>query len=110
MPASLVLEALCQAGSYLILESTDRELRAVLLSVAQVAFGPLPEPGDELVVEGRISSLSSEAALFSGRVLVEGRTVLEAEDILCGLMAADRLEPSSVTGARLDLMRRRVTA
>ena len=37
MPPTLVLEALCQAGTWLILESTGFERRAALLSVADVA-------------------------------------------------------------------------
>src|SRR5688500_12335074 len=48
MPPPLVLEAFCQAGTWLIMIATERRKRAALLSIGSVEFlGPV-EPGDVL--------------------------------------------------------------
>ncbi|HET8627099.1 MAG TPA: hypothetical protein VFL91_06755 [Thermomicrobiales bacterium] len=91
MPPPLALEALCQAGTWLIMISTERRKRAALLSVGAVDFlGPIV-PGDVLELEGLVDSMNDEVAVISGRVTVEGRSVLEAREIMCVLIDADDL-------------------
>ena len=91
MPPPLALEALCQAGTWLIMITTERRKRAALLSIASVEFlGPII-PGDILDLEGTVDSMSDEVAVISGRVSVDGRAVLEAREIMCALIDADRL-------------------
>lgn len=92
MPPPLILEALCQAGTWLIISSTEMRKRAALLSIASVEFGASVRPGDVLDIEGLVDSMNDEIAVLSGKVTVEGRTVLEARDIMCALMDADTLE------------------
>ena len=91
MPPPLVLEALCQAGTWLVMITTDRRKRAALLSIASVDFLEYPRPGDVLEIEGTVESMSDEVAVVSGRVEIDGRTVLEAKDIMCTLIDADDL-------------------
>ena len=91
MPPPLVLEALCQAGTWLVMITTDRRKRAALLSIASVDFLDYPKPGDVLEIEGTVESMSDEVAVVSGRVEIDGRTVLEAKDIMCTLIDADDL-------------------
>jgi 3-hydroxyacyl-[acyl-carrier-protein] dehydratase len=91
MPPPLALEALCQAGTWLIMISTERRKRAALLSVGSVDFlGPIV-PGDVLELEGLVDSMNDEVAVISGRVTVEGRPVLEAREIMCVLIDAGDL-------------------
>ncbi|HEX5506490.1 MAG TPA: hypothetical protein VFW96_27985 [Thermomicrobiales bacterium] len=91
MPPPLALEALCQAGTWLIMISTDRRKRAALLSVGAVDFlGPIV-PGDVLELEGLVDTMNDEVAVISGRVTVDGRPVLEAREIMCVLIDADDL-------------------
>jgi 3-hydroxyacyl-[acyl-carrier-protein] dehydratase len=91
MPPPLALEALCQAGTWLIMISTERRKRAALLSVGAVDFlGPIV-PGDVLELEGLVDSMNDEVAVISGRVTVEGRPVLEAREIMCVLIDAGDL-------------------
>jgi 3-hydroxyacyl-[acyl-carrier-protein] dehydratase len=92
MPAVLVLEALCQAGTWLIIASTNRRKRATLLSIASVSFLQPVRPGDVLTIEGTVNSLSEEMAVISGHVAAGGICVLEATDIMCALIEADSLE------------------
>lgn len=91
MPPPLVLEALCQAGTWLIMISTDRRKRAALLSIASVSFIDDVRPGDVVVLDGRVESMTDEIAVLSGRAHVDGRTVLEATDIMCALIDAAQL-------------------
>lgn len=94
MPSPLVLEALCQAGAWLVMITTDRRKRAALLSIGSVAFLDEVRPGDVLEIEGLVDSINDEVAVVSGRVGVDGRTVLEAKEIMCVLIdAADLEEP-----------------
>ena len=103
MPPPLALEALCQAGTWLIMITTERRKRAALLSVASVEFlGPIV-PGDVLELEGTVDSMNDEVAVISGRVTVGDRVVLEAREIMCALMDADRLADLDDT-ERLQLM------
>jgi 3-hydroxyacyl-[acyl-carrier-protein] dehydratase len=103
MPPPLALEALCQAGTWLIMITTERKKRAALLSIGSVEFlGPIV-PGDVLELEGTVDSMNDEVAVVSGRVTVDDRVVLEAREIMCALMDADRLADLDDT-ERLQMM------
>lgn len=106
MPPPLVLEALCQAGTWLIISSTECRKRAALLSVGSVAFLADVHPGDVLQLEGTVDSMSEETAVISGRVTVDGRPVLEASDIMCTLIDAGDLEDLESTGRMQQLLTR----
>jgi 3-hydroxyacyl-[acyl-carrier-protein] dehydratase len=91
MPAPFVLEALCQAGTWLVMITTERRKRAALLSIGSVEFLGEVVPGDALQLEGSIDSMSDEVAVISGRVTVDERPVLEAKEIMCALIDAEDL-------------------
>jgi len=91
MPAPLALEALCQAGTWLIMITTERRKRAALLSIGSVAFHGDIRPGDVLMLEGIVDSMSDEIAVLSGTATVDGRVVMEARDIMCILIDASDL-------------------
>jgi 3-hydroxyacyl-[acyl-carrier-protein] dehydratase len=91
MPPPLVLEALCQAGTWLIMISTERRKRAALLSVGEVEFLGDVVPADVVELEGTVESMTDEMAVLSGRAVVDGRTVMQAKDIMCALIDASTL-------------------
>ena len=91
MPPPLVLEALCQAGTWLIMISTERRKRAALLQIAAVSFLGDVRPGDMIELERHVSTMSDEIAVLSGTATVDGRAVMEATDIMCALIDADDL-------------------
>jgi 3-hydroxyacyl-[acyl-carrier-protein] dehydratase len=91
MPPPFVLEAFCQAGTWLIMITTDRRKRAALLQVGSVTWGRDIKPGEVLVMEGTMSSFGEETAVLSGTVKVDGETVLECEDVMCALIDASDL-------------------
>jgi 3-hydroxyacyl-[acyl-carrier-protein] dehydratase len=106
MPAPFVLEALCQAGTWLIMITTERRKRAALLSVGSVDFLDDVRPGDVLELEGTVDSMSDEVAVISGRVTVGGRAVLEAQEIMCALIDAGDLEDVEETARMQKLLTR----
>ena len=91
MPPPLVLEALCQAGTWLVMITTERRKRAALLSVGSVEFHGPVRPGDVIELEGTVDSMSDEVAVVSGRATVAGEPVLEATEIMCALIDASDL-------------------
>lgn len=93
MPPALIFEALCQAGTWLVMTSTDFDKRAALLSVDSLEFGPRPvHAGDTLQIEGFVDSIGPEVAVLSGSVRVNGDLVLAAQRIMCALLPAAELE------------------
>jgi 3-hydroxyacyl-[acyl-carrier-protein] dehydratase len=106
MPPPLVLEALCQAGTWLVMLSTELRKRAALLSVGSVDFLGDVRPGDVLELEGSVDSMGDEVAVVSGRVVVGGQSVLEAKDIMCVLIDAGDLEDVEDTRRMLKLLTR----
>lgn len=52
MPAGLVLEALCQAGTWLVMSSMDFAQRAALLAMESITVGAPVRPGDVLDIAG----------------------------------------------------------
>ena len=91
MPPPLVLEAFCQAGTWLIMISTERRKRAALLQVGSVAWHRPVRPGDVLMLNGAIDSFGEETAVLSGTVTVDGETVMDATEVMCALIDADTL-------------------
>jgi len=103
MPPPLVLEAFCQAGTWLVMITTERRKRAALLSIESVEFLGDVHPGDVLDLEGKVESMGDEVAVLSGRAVVDGRVVLEVRDVMCALIDADTLADLDDTG-RLQTM------
>jgi 3-hydroxyacyl-[acyl-carrier-protein] dehydratase len=106
MPPPLILEALCQAGTWLVMISTERRKRAALLSIGSVEFLDDVRPGDVVELEGWVDSIGDEVAVVSGRATVDGRTVLEAGEIMCALIDADTLENLDDTERMQNLLTR----
>jgi len=77
--------------------TTERKKRAALLSIGSVAFLRDVRPGDVLILEGEVDSMSDEVAVVSGRVTVDGEAVLEAGEIMCALIDADDLADLDTT-------------
>ena len=91
MPPPFVLEAFCQAGTWLILITSELRKRAALLQVGSVTWHRDVRPGEVLVMEGTMSSFGEESAVLSGAVTAEGSLVLECEDVMCALIDASDL-------------------
>ncbi|WP_431963200.1 hypothetical protein [Nocardia sp. bgisy134] len=98
MPFGMALESLCQAGAWLVLLSSDHRLRAALLTVGEVTMHRDITPGDTLRLHAEVVSIQGNAAIVDGRVEVAGRPVLDARNIMCALIDAERLDDPADTG------------
>jgi 3-hydroxyacyl-[acyl-carrier-protein] dehydratase len=105
MPSYLILEALCQAGTWLVLESTGRGRRAALLSVGSVEVASTVQPGEVLTMSVTTTGIGTDTAVVSGTVEVGPRLVLRAADVMCALIDADVLEAAAGTAVLGDLLR-----
>lgn len=96
-PEPLMVEALCQAGAWLIMLTTNFEQRAVLLSADSITFHKRVVPGDELVLYGSVDSLHDNAAVFSGHGRVNDEIVMQMSYMMCSLVDAAELEDVECT-------------
>lgn len=92
LESALVLEALCQAGTWLIMLTTEHRKRAALLQIGSVEFAGAARPGDAVVLDGVVESMSDEMAVLSGTATVDGVVIMRADDIMCALIDAGDLQ------------------
>ncbi len=91
MPPPFVFEALCQAGTWLVMLTTERRRRAALLSAGTVDWLGSVRPGDVLELDCRVDSMGEGSAVVSGRATVDGQPVLEAREVMVALIPAEDL-------------------
>ncbi len=101
-PPLLILEALGQAGNWLLLLSSDLHTMGMLAAIGSVSFGAPVHRGDMLELVGAVDVLRDDAATMSGEARVGGRVVLDARDLMCALIDAERLESRSSLESRRD--------
>jgi 3-hydroxyacyl-[acyl-carrier-protein] dehydratase len=108
MPPPFVLEALCQAATWLIIITSERRKRAALLQVGSVTWHRDVGPGEVLDLIGEIEegSWGEQTAVVSGRVESGGELVLEAHEIMCALIDADTLADLEDTRRLGDMLSR----
>ena len=81
MPGVLVVEALAQAGGYLLFSRVeDREGKLIYFSgIDNCRFRKPVIPGDQLVFEVEVVAVRRTYAKIHGRALVDGEVVCEAD-------------------------------
>ncbi|KUJ38735.1 hypothetical protein ACZ90_69415 [Streptomyces albus subsp. albus] len=91
LPAPLLLEALCQAGGWLVMGSTGLSHRAEPRGMAGVRLLGAVRPGDVLEVEVSVVTGPEEEddITLSGSVRTGGRAVLTAEAVGCALVRTE---------------------
>jgi beta-hydroxyacyl-ACP dehydratase FabZ len=81
MPGVLVVEAMAQAGGFLLFSQVeDREGKLILFTgIDNCRFRKPVTPGDELILEVELVAKRSTFAKIHGRALVDGEVVCEAD-------------------------------
>ncbi len=82
MPGVLIVEALAQAGGILACEMRGPEHQGDIvyfMGMDQVRFRRPVVPGDQLLLEARVTRMRSRAAKMAGRALVGDQLAAEAE-------------------------------
>jgi 3-hydroxyacyl-[acyl-carrier-protein] dehydratase len=90
-PRLLLLEAVAQLASWLILFSTDFEKLPLLAKLERVEISESVYCGDLLSLEVEIVSRDDEGALVNGEIFKDGRRIARGRNCLCGFTRLDRL-------------------
>jgi len=83
MPGVMIVEAMAQAGGFLVLsrvEETDRQGKLIFFTgIDRCRFRRPVVPGDQLVLEVEVVNIRSTFAKIRGRALVDGDVACEAD-------------------------------
>jgi len=80
MPASILTEAIAQAGAVLILSKPENRSRLVyFMGIERVRYRRPVVAGDRLVLEGEVLRLRAKMGTLRGRALVDGKIACEGE-------------------------------
>jgi 3-hydroxyacyl-[acyl-carrier-protein] dehydratase len=103
-PRLLLLEAVAQLASWLVLYSTDFEKLPLLAKLERVEIFESVYCGDRLTLEVEMISRDDDGALLQGEVLKDGRPIARGRNCLCGFTDLDRLaEPELIRAAFKEL-------
>ena len=88
VPASIVYEALGQAGCLWVLELVPKRLSVVLpanhvlfVGMDEARFARRAKPGDEITLELEMTRLRAPLVVFNGRVTVQGQLLARVEGL-----------------------------
>jgi len=80
MPASILTEAMAQAGAVLILSKPENRSRLVyFMGIDRVRYRRPVVAGDQLILEGEVLRLRAKMGVLRGRALVDGKIACEGE-------------------------------
>jgi len=80
MPASILTEAMAQAGAVLILSKPENRSRLVyFLGIDRVRYRRPVVAGDQVVLQGEVLRLRARMGSLKGRALVDGKVVCEGQ-------------------------------
>src|SRR5436309_1919645 len=91
MPGVLMLEALTQAGAWLVRETEDFAHSVVVLKKAKmIKYGSFVEPGRQLQLKVTLVSQDDREASFKGEGTIDGQTMVKGQFILTRYNLRDR--------------------
>ena len=80
MPASILTEAMAQAGAVLILAKPENQGRVVyFMGIDRVRYRRPVVAGDQVILEGEVIRMRSKMGSLRGRALVDGKIACEGE-------------------------------
>ena len=89
----LLAEALAQLISWVIIEARDFTVKPVITLLDSYSCRGHARPGDLLELSGAVESWGTESALACGKVLLNGRPIIELEHAVCFLYPLHELDP-----------------
>ena len=80
LPASILTEAMAQAGAILILSKPENRARLVyFMGIDRVRYRRPVVAGDQVILEGEVIRMRSRMGSLRGRALVDGKIACEGE-------------------------------
>lgn len=102
MPGVMMLQALVEAGAWLLRVTEDFRPTVVALREAKnVKYGSFLEPGRQMVVEVDLRSSDGTTAVLRGKGECEGKATVSAQIVLARYCLADREPALADTDERL---------
>lgn len=89
----ILAESAAQLISWIIIEARAFSVKPVIALVDRFVCSGHTVPGDRLLLEGTIESLSEESALAHARVTIGTKTILELHHAVCYLYPLEALDP-----------------
>ena len=77
MPASLILEGMAQTGGVLVGQMRNFQEKVILAKVGRATFHRHVRPGDRILHEAVVESISEGGAAIAGRTTCDGELVAE---------------------------------
>lgn len=100
MPGVLMLEALSQAGSWLIRETEDFAHSVIVLKQAKtIKYGSFVEPGRQLRLEVEVVTHGESDTVLKGKGVIEGQVMVQGRFTLTRYNLGDRDAALSATDA-----------
>ncbi len=91
MPGVLMLEALTQAGAWLVRDMEDFAHSVVVLKKAKmIKYGSFVEPGRQLELKVTLASHDEKDAVFKGEGTIDGQTMVKGQLTLTRFNLRDR--------------------
>ncbi len=77
MPESLMIEAMAQTAGILVGEAKDFKEKVILAKIQKAVFFEYVKPGDTIILNAKIETLSDEAASTTGNITREQNPIAE---------------------------------
>jgi 3-hydroxyacyl-[acyl-carrier-protein] dehydratase len=109
MPGVLMLEALTQAGAWLIREMEDFSHSIIILKQAKtIKYGSFVEPGRQLEIRVEMTSFDPHDCMFKGCGVIDGQEMVKGRFILRRYNLRDKdaelhATDASIVGGQRDL-------
>jgi 3-hydroxyacyl-[acyl-carrier-protein] dehydratase len=91
MPGALIVEAMVQLGSWLIVASKEFQYRGIVQLVTKAKFRKVVRPGDQIILKVELKGWHEKVASFRGEAAVD-EDVAASADFELKLVELDSLE------------------
>ncbi len=105
LPRLLLLEAIADLVSWLVIATTDFAKRPLAASFDRATLGRTVGPGERVAVECELLKLNDDAGLIRGRARVDDEIVAELERGTCALVDLQELHDPEEIRAELAELR-----
>jgi 3-hydroxyacyl-[acyl-carrier-protein] dehydratase len=106
LPAALAIEAVLQAGMWLLRASSGFTRQPVVVSADRVRLGRPVHAGECLRLDAELRQSGDEGAVLRGTAHVGNELVVEGERIVCAFLPLDQFVDPAEARAMFEEMRR----
>ena len=79
MPETLMIEAMAQTAGILVSKVNDFEEKVILAKIKNATFNHYVVPGDTILIEAEIESITNEAASTTGKITCADKVIAQID-------------------------------